>query len=327
MVGAVIVCDGKIIGEGYHREYGKAHAEVNAISSVSDPELLKKSTIYVSLEPCSHYGKTPPCAELIIKKRIPRVVVASLDPFPAVSGKGIRMLKDAGVDVKVGVLEKEAIWLNKEFMTLQTKSRPYVYLKWAESADGFIDVLRNSSSEPPVVLSDSANSRRVHKMRAEVSAIMVGTNTAYLDNPSLTTRNWCGKNPTRVLLDRTLRLPSDLKLFDRSVPTIVFTEKERQSEDGLEYVKLDFDKSLIENVLTELGNRKINSLIVEGGAALLNGFIQENVWDEMAVETTSTVLGQGVSTPSPCGVLVSSQRMGGSLVREFINRDTYEAIP
>jgi diaminohydroxyphosphoribosylaminopyrimidine deaminase/5-amino-6-(5-phosphoribosylamino)uracil reductase len=236
------------------------------------------------------------------------------------------MLKDAGVDVKVGVLEKEAIWLNKEFMTLQTKSRPYVYLKWAESSDGFMDILRNDPSERPVVLSDSANSRRVHKMRAEVSAIMVGTNTAYLDNPSLTTRYWCGKNPTRVVLDRNLKLPNDLKLFDRSVPTIVFTEKECPSEDRLEYVKLDFDNSLIENVLTELGNRKINSLTVEGGAALLSGFIQESLWDEMIVETTSSVLEQGVPAPSTSGVLVSLRHVGDSMVREFINRNTYETI-
>ena len=189
MVGAVIVRDGAIIGEGFHRRCGEAHAEVNAIASVEDEALLRESTIYVSLEPCSHYGKTPPCAELIIRKRIPRVVVGCLDPFPEVSGRGVRMLREAGIEVLTGVMEKEARQLNKAFMTFQTQKRPYVTLKWAESADGFIDKARTDRTEPPVVFSNPVTSVRVHKMRAESAAILIGKHTALLDNPSLTVRH------------------------------------------------------------------------------------------------------------------------------------------
>ena len=214
MVGAVIVHQGKIIGEGYHRKYGEAHAEVNAIASVRDESLLKEATIYVSLEPCSHYGKTPPCAELIIKKQIPRVVIGCLDPFPEVSGRGVRMLCEAGVEVVTGVMEEEARELNRVFMTFQEKRRPYIYLKWAQSADGFMDRLRTNNSLPAVVLSSSETLRRVHHLRANVAAIMVGTQTALLDNPSLTVRHWAGKSPVRVVLDRTLRIPPHYHLLD-----------------------------------------------------------------------------------------------------------------
>ena len=236
MVGAVIVHNGKIIGEGYHAKCGEGHAEVNAIRSVKDDTLLKEATIYVSLEPCSHYGKTPPCADLIISKGIPRVVVGCIDPFSQVSGRGIRKLREAGIDVTVGVLEEECKNLIRRFVTFNTQKRPYITLKWAESADGYIDINRENGS--PVVLSTPVTSMYVHKQRAEHKAILVGRRTALLDNPSLTTRNWYGKNPLRLVIDRNLTLPAELKLFDHSTPTMVFTEKQKNSEDNLEYVAL-----------------------------------------------------------------------------------------
>lgn len=299
MVGAVIVHRGKIIGEGYHRRYGEAHAEVNAIASVRDESLLKEATIYVSLEPCSHYGKTPPCAELIIKKQIPRVVIGCLDPFPEVSGRGVRMLREAGVEVVTGVLEKEAWELNRVFMTFHEKHRPYIYLKWAQSADGFIDRLRTDNASPAVVLSSAETMRRVHRLRANVAAIMVGTQTAWLDNPSLTVRHWAGKSPVRVVLDRTLRIPFPYHLFDGTVQTLVFTAKEAVNRENVEYVTIDFTKPVLPQVMQGLYIRKLDSLMVEGGATLLGHFLEEDLWDRMVVETAPVCLASGVKAPDP----------------------------
>ena len=236
MVGAVIVHNDRIIGEGYHARCGEGHAEVNAIRSVKDESLLQESTIYVSLEPCSHYGKTPPCADLIIRKGIPRVVVGCVDPFSLVSGRGIQKLKDAGIDVKVGVLEAECRQLIKRFVTFNTQQRPYITLKWAESADGFIDINREEGQ--PVVLSTPITLMYVHKQRAEHHAILVGRRTALLDNPSLTTRNWYGKNPVRLVIDKELTLPTSLKLFDGSAPTWIFTAQDKASTSQVTYFKL-----------------------------------------------------------------------------------------
>ena len=223
MVGAVIVYDGRIIGEGYHIRCGEAHAEVNAIRSVKDTSLLKRSTIYVSLEPCSHYGKTPPCADLIIEKQIPRIVIGCQDPFSEVSGRGIKKLREAGREVIVGMLEQECKQLIHRFITLNTLHRPYITLKWAESADHFIDKERTDGT--PVVLSSPLSSMLVHKKRAENDAIMVGRRTAILDNPSLTVRNWYGKDPVRIVLDRRLSLPTSLHILDGNIATLNFTEK------------------------------------------------------------------------------------------------------
>lgn len=297
MVGAVIVHRGKIIGEGYHRKYGEAHAEVNAIASVKDESLLKEATIYVSLEPCSHYGKTPPCAELIIKKQIPRVVIGCLDPYPEVSGRGVRMLRDAGVEVVTGVMEKEARELNCAFMTFQEKQRPYIYLKWAQSADGFIDRLRTDAASPAVVLSSPETLRRVHGLRAGVAAIMVGTQTALLDNPSLTVRHWAGQSPVRVVLDRTLRIPSHYHLLDGTVGTLVFTACKAGNRENVEYITIDFSRDVLPQVLHELYLRKLNSLMVEGGATLLGHFLEEGLWDWMFVETAPLSLFSGVKAP------------------------------
>ena len=295
MVGAVIVHNGKIIGEGYHAKCGEGHAEVNAIRSVKDETLLKETTIYVSLEPCSHYGKTPPCADLIISKGIPRVVVGCIDPFSQVSGRGIRKLREAGIDVTVGVLEEECKNLIRRFVTFNTQKRPYITLKWAESADGYIDINRENGS--PVVLSTPVTSMYVHKQRAEHKAILVGRRTALLDNPSLTTRNWYGKNPLRLVIDRNLTLPAELKLFDHSTPTMVFTEKQKKPENNLEYVALDFSKDILPQICTVLYDRKIQSLLVEGGTTLLQSFIDSELWDEIFVEHSEKVLYEGVKSP------------------------------
>lgn len=298
MVGSVIVHGDRIIGEGFHRKAGEPHAEVNAISSVKDQSLLSSSTLYVNLEPCSHYGKTPPCAELIIQKRIPRVVIGCLDPFPEVSGRGVRRLLEAGVEVVTGVLEKEAWELNKIFMTFQEKQRPYVFLKWAQSADGYIDRLRTDSSVPPVHLSSPETRRVTHKLRSEVSAILVGTHTAMLDNPSLTVRDWSGNPPVRLVLDKYLRLPSHYHLFDGSVPTLVFTSRPAQNQANIEYIILDFTQPVLPQIIGVLYQRKLNSLLVEGGSNLLKQFIEEDLWDEAHIETAPVNLGEGIIAPN-----------------------------
>ena len=297
MVGAVIVHKGKIIGEGFHRKCGEAHAEVNAVASVRDEALLRDSTIYVSLEPCSHYGKTPPCAELIIKKGIPRVVVGTLDPFPEVSGRGVRMLREAGVEVVTGVLEEEARTLNPAFMTFQIRKRPYVYLKWAQSADGFMDVRREDATESPVLLSSAETLRRVHRLRSEVAAIMVGTRTALLDNPSLTVRNWYGRNPVRIVLDCALSLPHSLRLFDGEVSTIVFTAEKHPDKKNVTYRTIDFTQDILPQIMEVLYQQKIQSLLVEGGSQLLQSFIDAELWDEVYIEKCPCKLNSGVKAP------------------------------
>lgn len=315
MVGAVVVHRGKIIGEGYHRRYGEAHAEVNAIGSVRDKSLLKESTIYVSLEPCSHYGKTPPCAQLIIDMEIPRVVIACLDPYPAVSGRGIEMLQAAGIDVTVGVLEKEAKELNQEFFVSQTCDRPYIYLKWAQTKDGFIDKVRPDGERPsPTPISNDFCRMLVHKKRAEVGGIMIGTNTAVNDNPSLTTRYWYGRSPVRVILDRTGRIPADYTVFNGKVETIVFTEQDvlRPFVENLTFIQVKFDETLIETILSVLKKRKVNSVLVEGGRKLLQSFIDKRLWDEAYIETSSASFGDGVKAPTITGRTVKEWKWGTS---------------
>jgi len=297
MVGAVVVYDGRIIGEGYHRKAGEAHAEVNAIAAVKDESLLRDSTLYVNLEPCSHYGKTPPCADLIIRKGIPRVVIGCLDPFPEVSGRGVRMLLKAGVEVITGVMNEESWKLNKVFMTFHEKQRPYIILKWAQSADGFIDHNRFDHTIPPVVLSSPENLRRVHKLRSEVSAIMVGTRTALLDNPSLSVRHWSGKSPVRIAFDRHLRIPAHYHLLDGSIPTLIFTGKEVKDSHNLKYIVLDYSQPVIPQVLHILYEYRLDSLLVEGGTTLLNSFLTAELWDEIRIETAPIVLNEGVKAP------------------------------
>ena len=295
MVGAVVVCDGRIIGEGYHAKCGEAHAEVNAINSVKNESLLRRSTLYVSLEPCAHYGKTPPCAKLIVSKGIPKVVIGCQDPFSKVAGKGIEILKQAGCEVVVGVLEKACQDLNKAFFTVQLKHRPFITLKWAQSADGFMDVERNDGE--PVKLSSPLTQLIAHKRRAEHQAIIVGTQTARLDNPSLNVRDWCGPQPLRIVIDKDLTLPRHLHLFDGSQPTLVVTEK-NETIAGAMTLQVDFNQSILPQLMEELQRRNIQSLLVEGGSKLLQSFIDEGLWDEAYVEHCPQVLGHGILSPS-----------------------------
>lgn len=297
MVGAVIVHNDTIIGEGYHIRCGEAHAEVNAVRSVKDKSLLKESTIYVSLEPCSHHGKTPPCADLIINKGIPRVVVGCQDPFSLVAGRGIAKLREAGIEVKVGVLEEECRQLIRRFVTFNTLRRPFITLKWAESADGFIDLHRTEGH--PYIFSSPLSSMLVHKRRAEHSAILVGRRTALLDNPSLTTRNWYGKNPVRMVIDKDLALPKHLALFDGSVRTLVFTQREDTSNrPNVEHIRLDFKIDILPQIMEVLYKEKLQSLMVEGGSILLQSFIDAGCWDEAYIEQSDAHLKDGVKAPS-----------------------------
>lgn len=298
MVGAVVVCDGKIIGEGFHHKAGEPHAEPHAINSVKDTAMLRRATLYVSLEPCSHYGKTPPCAELIIRMGIPRVVVATLDPNPLVAGRGIKMMREAGIEVKVGCLEGEALRLNRRFFTFQRFHRPYVVLKWAQTADGFIDRIREKTEGGPVKISNAMTKTLNHQMRTEEDAIMVATRTAVLDNPHLTVTKWCGRNPVRVLLDRTLKVPKGYKIFDESAKTIVFTEKKGSGYGvNVEFEVIDFGGDVYAQVLERLYKRNILSVIIEGGAQWLQTVIDSGVWDEAHIETGEISLGEGVAAP------------------------------
>ncbi len=313
MVGAVLVYEDRVIGEGYHHRYGQPHAEVMAVNSVKERPLISKATLYVTLEPCSHYGKTPPCAELIIRSEIPKVVVAMQDPFHKVSGRGIAMLREAGVEVECGVMEEEAKALNKHFIKQHTAERPYVKLKWAESADGFIDNARKTAEEKAFVFSSALRQGFVHRERSEYQSILVGYRTALLDNPSLTNRFCSGNQPMRLVFDPRLSLPKDLKLFtDGKAKTVVFYDKnleiipplvggaEQSEAEGVlvnsEAVALDF-ANLLPSLFAYLRDEKINSLYVEGGAKTLQMFIDSGLYNEIERELSPISLGEGITTP------------------------------
>lgn len=298
MVGCVIVYENKIIGEGYHQKFGEAHAEVNAINAVKDEELLKKSTLYVNLEPCAHYGKTPPCSDLIVKKGIPRVVIANVDPYSKVAGKGIEKLRNAGCIVDAGILEEEGYDLNKFFFTSHQKKRPYIILKWAESADGYIDKIRSKDDPVGPNWITNENSRQlVHKWRAQCQAIMVGANTVKKDNPALNVRTWPGENPVRVIFDRDMDIPQWAAVFDQSIPTLVFTFQKQESINNLEYVTLNKTENILTGILNNLYQRNIISLFVEGGTRLLQSFIDQNLWDEARVFRGNRNFNEGIPSP------------------------------
>lgn len=318
-VGAVIVHNNKIIGEGFTAAFGGPHAEVNAIASVKDPSLLPESTIYVSLEPCSHFGKTPPCCDLIIEKKIPRVVIGMMDPFAAVSGAGILKLIQAGRQVKVGVLEDACYESNKRFFTFHQKNRPYILLKWAQTADQFM-APANKDVQAPVWISNSYSLQRAHQMRAENMAILVGTQTVVDDNPSLTTRDWQGQNPLRIVLDRTGRLTGKLHVLDQSTPTLIITENEElASGENLNYVLLKFDDSFLTNLMQLLYQKNIQSIIVEGGKKTLDLFIQQNLWDEAWVFNSKNKFVEGIPSPtlptSPC----KEEELGDNVLQIYKN--------
>ncbi|MFY0627788.1 MAG: bifunctional diaminohydroxyphosphoribosylaminopyrimidine deaminase/5-amino-6-(5-phosphoribosylamino)uracil reductase RibD [Reichenbachiella sp.] len=292
LVGCVIVHKDKIIGEGWHEKYGEGHAEVNAVNSVEDKSLLKESTVFVTLEPCAHHGKTPPCADLLINHQVKKVVICNRDPFEQVDGKGIEKLITAGVEVEVGVFEKEGLELNKRFFTFHEKKRPYIILKWAQTADGFV-ARENFDSK---WISGEQSRKLVHKWRAEEDAIMVGTSTARYDNPSLTVRDWKGKNPLRVFIDKNLKLDKSLNLFDQSTPAVCYNLHKSEKLKNLEYVQLS-KENLLEEILDDLYKRKVQSLFIEGGAKLLQSFIDQGLWDEARVFTTDVKFEKGIEAP------------------------------
>lgn len=323
MVGSVIVHDGKIIGEGYTSAFGGPHAEVNAINSVKNKSLLPTSTLYVSLEPCSHYGKTPPCADLIIKYNIPEVVIGIRDPNPQVAGQGINKLESSGCKVKVGILEKDCKNVNIRFFTYHQKSRPYIILKWAQSPDGYIapaDVIRNNDPKP-YWISNSYSRQLVHQWRAEEQAVLVGANTVLKDNPKLNLRHWVGKPPVRIALDRDLSIPGDYHFLNKEIDTLVLTEVTEDSakQDGICYHYLDYKKRIAEQVCNILWDRNILSVIVEGGASTLNEFIKSGIWDEARVFTGPQPLSDGLKAPDIGGVKIHSENIHSDRLDIFAN--------
>jgi len=319
MVGCVIVHQGIIIGEGYHEKFGHPHAEVNAIRSVRNPELLAQSTLYVSLEPCSHFGKTPPCADLIIENGIPHVVIGTIDPFAKVSGMGIDRMRQAGINVEIGILEKECRELNRRFFTFHEKKRPYILLKWAQTLDGFIDSDRTETYHPTWITNDLSK-RLVHKQRSEESAILIGTNTAEYDNPALTVREWKGSQPVRMVIDRIHRLNSGLHILDSKVPTWVFTSIKIPDLENLKFIQLDFNQNILPQFLDALYQRNILSVIVEGGCILLNSFLEAGLWDEAFVYSGNQFFGKGVMAPPIIGQSVKFEKLDDCKLHLIRNR-------
>ncbi|WP_413999006.1 bifunctional diaminohydroxyphosphoribosylaminopyrimidine deaminase/5-amino-6-(5-phosphoribosylamino)uracil reductase RibD [Flavobacterium sp. W1B] len=304
LVGSVIVYDNKIIGEGWHKKAGEPHAEVNAINSVKDKSLLKKATIYVSLEPCCHFGKTPPCCDLIIQNEIPNVVIGTMDPNKKVAGKGINKITEAGIKVTVGVLEDECNELNKRFFTFHQKKRPYIILKWAQSQDGYIapnTALREEqqgSEKKPLWITNPYSRQLVHKWRSEEQAILAGTQTAIDDNPKLNVRDWTGDNPVRVILDQNNRIPKSNHVFDNQTKTIIICK--HSTEIGTEnciFESIDFEKNIAAQLADLLFKHQIQSIIIEGGRQTLQTFIDANLWDEARVFIGNSVFGDGVKAP------------------------------
>lgn len=324
MVGAVLVCNDRIIGEGWHEVFGGPHAEVNCIQSVAenDKDLIEQSTLYVSLEPCNHFGKTPPCTDLIIKYDIPKVVIACRDPFVEVNGKGIERLRDAGVEVITGVLEKEAIDCNKRFFTFHTRQRPFIILKWAQTADGWM----GKKGGDRLLISNEYTNRLVHQWRGEEAAILVGTQTALADNPALTNRLSPGDNPIRLVIDRNLQLPAGLQVFDGAVKTIVFNIIKQEEAENLIYYKLNNEIDLMPQILKALYEMNILSVLVEGGAQTLQSFIDNNCWDEIRKIQSATTApdlqhnDQGVPAPIiPTTIPVSHEKVATDCIDIYTN--------
>jgi len=296
MVGSVLVHEGRIIGEGYHQQYGEAHAEVRCIGSVRDEDkcLIYKSTLYVSLEPCAHFGKTPPCSSLIIENKIPKVVIGCYDPFKQVNGKGIEQLQQAGIVVVTGILENECKQLNKRFFTFHIQQRPYIILKWAQTNNGFIAHKGNER----LYISNEYTNRLVHKWRSEEAAILVGTNTVMKDDPALNNRLWKGKCSVRLVLDMDLRLPPSLQVFDRKQSTIVFTSTTQSNDNNLVYYQIEKGKNIPQQILHACYQLNIQSVLIEGGATLLQSFIDIGLWDEARVITNQNIhIDAGVQSP------------------------------
>jgi diaminohydroxyphosphoribosylaminopyrimidine deaminase/5-amino-6-(5-phosphoribosylamino)uracil reductase len=316
MVGCVIVHQGKIIGEGWHQQYGGPHAEVNAVRSVKNPELLAKSTAYVSLEPCSHWGKTPPCANLLIEHKINEVVVCNTDSNPLVAGGGLQLLHEAGVKVRWGILEEEGRWLNRRFFTYMEKKRPYIILKWAQTADGF---MARSNFDSKWISNPFAR-KLVHQWRAQEDAIMVGRQTVQYDNPQLNVRDWPveDQHPVRVIIDRQLQLNGSFHIFDQQIPTLCYNLKKSEEKEKLTYIKLD-DRHFLTEMLHDLHSRGLQSIIIEGGPALLELLLKQGLWDEARIFTAPKTFGEGLQAPRPKGKLWKSQAIYEDRLDVFVN--------
>jgi diaminohydroxyphosphoribosylaminopyrimidine deaminase/5-amino-6-(5-phosphoribosylamino)uracil reductase len=318
MVGCVIVHKGKIIGEGYHETYGQAHAEVNAIDQVNDKELLKQSKLYVSLEPCTHKGKTKPCTDLILKHEIPEVIIGVKDPNPKVSGKGIDKLKKAGIKVKVKVLENLCLEVNKRFFTFFQKQRPYVILKWAQTRDGYLDKIRNDEEQKINWISAPETQTIVHKWRSEEQSILVGRNTIINDNPSLTVREYGGKNPIRIVIDSQIQISGALNIYSEEAPTIVFNRLKNEKTNNIEYIKIN--ETSTKNILDELYKRGIQSVFVEGGSRTLQYFIIDNAWDEARVIVGQNTFNEGYKAPVINRIPIHSRAFGKDTIHYFKRR-------
>ena len=321
LVGSVIVYDGKIIGEGWHKKSGESHAEVNAVKAVKDKSLLKKATIYVSLEPCSHFGKTPPCCDLIIKNNIPNVVIGTVDPNVKVAGNGIKKLIEAGIHVTVGVLEEECNALNKRFFTFHKKKRPFIVLKWAESQDGFIAPTEKLEKKP-VWITNQYSRQLVHKWRTEEQAILVGTQTAIDDNPKLNARDWSGKNPIRLVIDQNNRIEKNNHIFDNQAVTIVFSKSiDTIKKENTIFEILDFEKNIAEQIVQILYQHQIQSVIIEGGRQTLQTFIDTNLWDEARVFVGSIKFKEGTQAPTLAKNQFKKQSIGTDELTQTKNYD------
>jgi diaminohydroxyphosphoribosylaminopyrimidine deaminase / 5-amino-6-(5-phosphoribosylamino)uracil reductase len=322
LVGAVITIKDenspfgeRIIGEGYHIRYGDAHAEVNAVNAVKDKSLLPQATLYVNLEPCSHFGKTPPCADLINQHKIARVVIGNVDPNPKVSGAGIEKLQAAGIIVKTGVFEKECEFLNRRFFTFHREKRPYVLLKWAQTVNGFLARQDFSSKW----ISNPYSRILVHKYRSEEMAVMVGTNTGLYDNPSLNVRDWFGKDPIRILVDKNLRIPKTHNLFDNSIPTLVLNELKSGVEGKNEFLKIDFNQNLASQILQKLYEKNIASVLIEGGTKLFHTFIEAGLWDEARIFVSPTFFEDGIKAPEIPAAITEKRQIDDNQVYTCFN--------
>jgi diaminohydroxyphosphoribosylaminopyrimidine deaminase/5-amino-6-(5-phosphoribosylamino)uracil reductase len=292
LVGSVIVHDGKIIGEGYHHKAGENHAEINAINSVEDKSLIPESTIYVSLEPCAHFGKTPPCALKIVELGFKKVVIGAMDSHDKVNGKGKKIIQDAGIEVISGILEKECIALNKRFFTYHEKKRPFIVLKWAQSGDGFMD-----KDFKPTQISNSLTKQFIHELRNNEHAILIGTMTALRDNPSLTTREITGRNPVRILIDIDLKVPADYNIYNDEAETLVFNSVKNSEDGNIKFIKTERE-NFIEKLIKKLYELQIQSVIVEGGSVVLQQFIDADLWDEtIIIKNENLTIENGTKAP------------------------------
>lgn len=322
MVGSVIVHQGRIVGEGYHQQYGGPHAEVHAIRSVHQPELLREACLYVNLEPCAHFGKTPPCSDLIVQMGIPRVVIGCIDTYAQVAGKGIERMRRAGIEVVVGVLETDSRELNRRFFTYHAQQRPYIILKWAQSRDGYLDYPRTDTQSPPAWITNEMARSLVHKWRTEEAAFLVGTRTAQLDNPQLNVRAWHGPAPLRITLDQDHSLPATLHLFDGSQSTLVFHAQQPTPNYPVEWAQVPFDEHLLPQMLQQLHQRGIQSLVVEGGERMLNTFIDAGLWDEARIFVGPPIFGGGTKAPILPGQPTTERWLQDSLLLYYRSGST-----